>query len=187
MTWTGSAVSYVISSTGYTRQSNGVVTQTGDTSRTLVGAVHRTSTGGIQDSYQGRTSISWFHRKARYGKVFVSGSSSTMYSAAVGTTFRFIAWTGTHALMSMAGSVMTQGGPSSASVNANIYLNGGSSGFDAVDTTCTTASRQAFTVLRTPHDVTAETLVTVQGAVGTNGAGNTGVIWANLIIQLPAY
>jgi hypothetical protein len=185
-TWTGTAVSYAVSSTGYARQTNGVVTKSSDAAQTLVGAVHK-SGFSFADVGSSRLVLSWFQRKRRLGfQAVIAGGSTTVYYSAIGATIKAIAWAGSEINLSLLGVITTTGTPSPASCNAAILANGTLVANASTEITCRVSERQTVAI-NGVYTASTEGLITFSGAAGTNGAGNVAGLNARLTADLPAY
>lgn len=109
--WTGSAVAYEISTTSHTTHTNGVEIKSGDSTRTLIGAVYRGATGDFFNTDLLKGVASWFNRRARLiGTTHSGASTSSTTTVLVGGPSYGIVWGGETVDATHAGSATPAGG-----------------------------------------------------------------------------
>jgi hypothetical protein len=91
--WSGSAITYEVSSTVPTLHTNGVMIKTADATRTLVACVYRDGSGNLRDEIAYRGILSWFNRRNKPIYLAVAAASASAGNlAASGAIASFLCW-----------------------------------------------------------------------------------------------
>jgi hypothetical protein len=161
----------ISSTTGYTLQSNGIATMTGDITKTLVGSALTDGSGNFQDNNTQRWVASWFNRRLRplsSGTSNNSSSSSSYFQLT--NSVGFIQWGGDCAIVTANG--WAQCGSSSNQAQIGLFNNGSDSGAGNVDFVFTSANAGGSLSLQLVSDSSGVFSIY---AVGKNTAGSSSI------------
>jgi hypothetical protein len=179
--YVSSTLTLLASQTGYTVQSNGIATMTGDTTKTLVGMFMVNSSGFI-DSLAYRWCLNWFNRRPRRaakngGSISITQQSNGIISSTLHT--RFLMWADDAPLLNYAGSITYPGSsPSATQLSFGVALDATANAIvPVVAATIASTASSPFGGCGTIDAALAGTLTPNEGAhvalltgyVGTNG------------------
>jgi hypothetical protein len=184
LTGTTASPSLVLSTTGHSTAANGVETQTGDTTRTLVGMIYTNTLSQFEDSTQNKFCINWFNRRRLIAGVFGAGyTTSSISTVEVNVALRcnFLCWGDDGIYAQYAGSSSSNSVAATASAFMQIQMDGSVPGvtFNVVPVFANTASGFVTTVTTTPteglHFISLYWLTGGTGTITTNATAQLNI------------